>query len=767
MVLSRNIVLTSSMIPIISRAIDSDTKRKMIGGSVLSAILAVSIVTTLGFLGGAFWNPLGPSGGVHIPSYTINNTVAGDFADFIPYEESFTPNAPEYAIYAGLSNIANLGDFPTIPADVQQMIITNGFAIVPQSEFTQIHEILMHNDDNRIPSFVSSDAVLHAYHVLYDLALREVEVYSFWDLLGNLTASLLDSTYAQYQAAPEGRWKDAALRNLMFFTVAMKLIDDETIIPPEFPTEVESAVNRVLSLINAHDEMTEDWFMGYKEDFTQFVPRGHYTRSELLVRYFQAMMWYGRVSFRLQPVLPPLSNEIGMNNTAQAILISLALPEEIVTLSGSPSGLAVWDAIYEPTAFFVGSADDLVPADYLEVIESVYGSDVEISELDNDSLLEQFIDEALVLHEPLILSHPVPDTETLVQTMGLRFMGQRYIPDSYILSQLVYQNVGTQLVPRLMPTGLDVMSAFGSDRAWELLDSEKSYVNYISQMEMLWDDIGNMTEDEWTHNLYYLWIYSFLPLLSEPGEGYPVFMQSDAWIDKQLSTALASWAELRHDTILYAKQSYTGELSGNPDPVRGYVEPVPGLYARLASLCDMMKRGLESRTLLSTLIESKLDSLTTYLLNLQTISIKELEGTALTDQEYRLIERSGEILANIIAMPRDDQMISDTDDDMAVIADVHTDPNEGEVLEVGVGRPSVILVAVYVNGEVILTQGGVMSYYEFTWPMDNRLTDEAWQEMLDQGTEPSLPSWTESFVIEWGSVLSVQTTVPPLKNRET
>ena len=218
MVLSRNIVLTSSMIPIISRAIDSDTKRKMIGGSVLSAILAVSIVTTLGFLGGAFWNPLGPSGGVHIPSYTINNTVAGDFADFIPYEESFTPNAPEYAIYAGLSNIANLGDFPTIPADVQQMIITNGFAIVPQSEFTQIHEILMHNDDNRIPSFVSSDAVLHAYHVLYDLALREVEVYSFWDLLGNLTASLLDSTYAQYQAAPEGRWKDAALRNLMFFT---------------------------------------------------------------------------------------------------------------------------------------------------------------------------------------------------------------------------------------------------------------------------------------------------------------------------------------------------------------------------------------------------------------------------------------------------------------------------------------------------------------------------------------------------------------------
>ena len=173
-------------------------------------------------------------------------------------------------------------------------------------------------------------------------------------------------------------------------------------------------------------------------------------------------------------------------------------------------------------------------------------------------------------------------------------MGQRYIPDSYILGQLVYTNVGTQLVPRLMPSGLDVMAALGSDRAWELLDSEKEYVNYVSQMEFLWNQIGNMTESEWTQNLYYLWVYSLLPLLSDPGEGYPYFMQSEAWVDKQLSTALGSWAELRHDTILYAKQSYTAEATGLPPEVTGYVEPVPALYARLASLCRMMIEGLRA-----------------------------------------------------------------------------------------------------------------------------------------------------------------------------
>ncbi len=711
-----------------------------------SALLAVSLVTTLGFLGGAFYH--GPAGHPNEPTFTIDHTVAGGFADFTPFEEDFSPNAPLYTVNSGLTNIVNLGQFPTLPTDMSQAIVSNGFVVIPQSEYKQIHEILKLNDNQRVPSFVSSDAVLHAYHVLYDLALREVEVYSFWDLLGNLTASLLDVSFSQYQAAPDGRWKDAALRNLMFFTVALKLLDNEIVIPPTFPIEVSVEVENVLQLINDHSEMTDEWFMQYKEDFTQFVPRGHYTRSERLERYFQAMMWYGRVSFRLQPEKPPVQNEMGMNYTAQAILVSLALTQDVPGLQGSPVGLDVWDALYEPTAFFVGSADDLLPSEYLTLIRDTYGDEVQLVDLNNDSLLEQFIDEALQLREPLILGHPVNDTETMAQTMGLRFMGQRYIPDSYILGQLVYKNVGTLINPRLMPLGLDVMAAFGSDRAWDLLDSEKSYLNYVSQMEMLWDNIGNMTEEEWTHNLYYLWLYSLLPLLSDPGDGYPFFMQSEAWVDKQLFTALASWTELRHDTILYAKQSYTWELTGIPELVRGYVEPVPKLYARLASLCQMMIDGLDSRDLLSSLIQNRLETLRDFLLNLQNISIKELEGTPLTDQEYRLIENSGDTLGSIVALPTDDLLVSDADDDMAVIADVHTDPNTEEVLEEAVGRPMVILVAVMIDGQVILTRGAAFSYYEFTWPMNDRLTDESWQDMLEQGEVPPLPAWTESFVVE-------------------
>ena len=161
-------------------------------------------------------------------------------------------------------------------------------------------------------------------------------------------------------------------------------------------------------------------------------------------------------------------------------------------------------------------------------------------------------------------------------------------------------------------------------------------------------------------------------------------------------------------------------------------------------------------------MQEKLQRLHDFLLDLQTISIKELEGTALSNEEYELIQSSGAILGDIVALPTDVEYVSDADDEMAVIADVHTDPNSGEVLEEAVGNPMVILVAVPIDGQVVLTRGAVFSYYEFTWPMDDRLTDESWQDMLSQGEEPPLPAWTGSFVGDWefefsaASVLTVR-----------
>jgi hypothetical protein len=226
-------------------------------------------------------------------------------------------------------------------------------------------------------------------------------------------------------------------------------------------------------------------------------------------------------------------------------------------------------------------------------------------------------------------------------------------------------------------------------------------------------------------------------------------MQTQAWVDKDLHTFLGSWAELRHDTILYAKQSYTTAGMAAPPPQEalplGYVEPRPEVYARLAALTRQMIDGLEARGLLSNKYRRKLESMQRLLLELKAIAEKELRGEPLSMGEQERIRNIGDTLEGIVTLSEqeEDRITSQTDEQMAVIADVHSDPNPPpEVLEQGVGDAFTIYVLVPAGDRLMLTQGAVFSYYEFKQPLADRLTDEAWQAM---DPRPTRPAWTSSF----------------------
>ena len=77
-------------------------------------------------------------------------------------------------------------------------------------------------------------------------------------------------------------------------------------------------------LIDAHAGFAESPIFGITEDYSQYVPRGHYTRSEALEKYFKAMMWYGRIPFYLYKQKPGVK-EPDMEHTRQAIMITLTL----------------------------------------------------------------------------------------------------------------------------------------------------------------------------------------------------------------------------------------------------------------------------------------------------------------------------------------------------------------------------------------------------------------------------------------------------------
>jgi hypothetical protein len=693
------------------------------------------------------------------------STLAGGRLIFASFEEPVSevrPSVQHDPIASDLSNVR----VPFVLSDAQrEQLGRDGFVVSTglEKEFFTVYEKARYAN---VPIFVTSDSLLHVYHLLFDKVLRTAEVQYFIPLLRDLNRALMDRADAQYRALQSGDWEDPARRIVAFVGIASRLLDPDA----QVPTYAADLVDAELVLIEAAAGIQPSpLFPGleFGEDYTQYIPRGHYTKSEALKAYFRSMMWYGRMTFRLKSKDP----SVGRAETRAALLLVQAL--RTAAVSGRPA-LEAWADLYNPTVFFVGRSDDLTVLQYGEMMDAVYGPGVTVTALAEEAHLDAFIKEAQKLPPPRILGMVILDTDDVEEaTKGLRFMGQRFVPDAYIFRQLIYRNVGTREHRRGLPKGLDLLAAMGSERAYQILDDmgETAYEKYPQQMGKVRGWVSSLSVAEWTETLYNSWLYCFHPLLRVPGGGYPAFMQSSAWVDKQLHTVLGSWAELKHDTILYAKQVYAemgaGPMPPTPVPPKGYVEPVPIFYARLAALTAMTREGLDGRSLLTEQDGFSLQRLEELVRAFQTMAEKELRGEPLSEGEYTAIRFYGGELEHLTMASADTPEggpggYMDEEPQAAVIADVATDPDpEGDgipnavVLEEAVGRINEIHVVVPVveeDGTVYLqvAKGGVFSYYEFPWPADDRLTDEKWRKMLDEGQAPPPPEWIESFYTKEG-----------------
>jgi hypothetical protein len=355
-------------------------------------------------------------------------------------------------------------------------------------------------------------------------------------------------------------------------------------------------------------------------------------------------------------------------------------------------------------------------------------------------------------------------------------MGQRFVPDSYMFQELVFGVKGEkismqyngdkkpftmEIIPnigpvRAFPRGLDICAVLGSKRALEILETEgdTEYTEYYNQLDNLIEEFSLKTVEEWKQNLYWRWLYALLPLLEENKDAnLPYFIQSPAWVDKKLQTVLGSWTELRHDTVLYAKQSYTMASKGMPpEPILtyGYVEPYPEVYARLEEMMRDLRNNLITLDLDIEGISEKIKEFEELLDKLKIISEKEIINITLNDEEYKLIWDIGSKLTSLKEFPSQilEKITSDTDEKMEIVADVHTDVNTGQVLEEGVGSPFNIYVIIDDAWGTRICRGAVFSYYEFKHSIEDRLTDEKWQEMGEKRERPNQPDWVRTFIAE-------------------
>lgn len=645
-----------------------------------------------------------------------------------PVESAGQVTAP--VIAPDLSNV----ELSVLLAPAQrERIAQNGFVVSP-GEWREFYELYERARYDYVPVFVTSDSLLHSYHLLFDKTLRRAETDFFIPMLTRLDWKLLETSAQQYQELAGTPWAEAARRNAAYFAVAVKILNPDW----PLPEGLRDLAEPDLASIAAHNAVGPSAvFPGYPrgEDWSQYVPRGHYTKSAALQRYFVAMMWHGRMTFRAADP----------TETQQAALLTLAFQQ--TSVDNQPAEV-IWSGIYEPTVFFVGRSDDLTPQEYGQALEAAYGQVGAVQDLVDDAKFARFQAEIKDLRPPqilgMVISPEEPDVEAVTQ--GLRFMGQRFVPDAFVFRQLIARNVPDRTLPR----ALDFFAAIGSDRALAHLEDlgDTALPNYQPNMDKLRATFAAYDEQVWTQNLYWNWIHSLRPLLEPVGEGYPQFMRSEAWLDKQLNTALGSWTELKRDTILYAKQVYAEGGGGGPPlpaPPRGYVEPVPLFFARITALSQMTIDGLASRGLLHDDDRRALERMVDTASRLQTMAEKQLRNEPLSEEEYEFVRLYGVTLEGLKFAAAEEE--GDTIDQAAVVADVATDP-AGAVLEEGVGRIFEIYVVAPIEGRLVLTKGGVFSHYEFVQPLSDRLTDETWRALLDAGEAPPLAGWTSSFIVE-------------------
>jgi len=670
---------------------------------------------------------------------TITEDIVTEFGTYHPIAVNFTAQVPAFSFKPDFGDVNNFEQVSWNFNGIDSALLRANHFTVKKSQYKQLFDVYNSCTWNGTPIFVTSDAVLHIYHVLFDHFLSQIEMQKFVTNLNDLTEVLIQQTESQSNQLNSSLAKEAAKRNRAYLYVAKKLLNGDSVAVPD---SVKNLVDSELALIANHDGFHFSPILGEfsKLDYSQFQPRGHYTKNDTLKAYFKTMMWYGWTIFTMEP---QKFFDLAKQHTLQALMFV----QMIYMLDFNSHPLEeMWGYIYEPTVFFVGKTDDPNIRDYRIIGEQIYGNDFltfSPDSLANETLLNQFMIEAQKLPEPKI---PNWIYETYITYKGFRFMGQRFIPDSYMLANLIDPYVSY----RFMPKGLDVMTILGSDRAYTLLDSvyqqTSLFTEYADKIAEFKLEFSTMDPKTWAQNLYWNWLYCLMPLLYEKGAGYPFFMQTLAWVDKELLTVLASWAELRHDTILYAKQSMT-PCGIAPGPPKSYVEPNPHLYARLASLVKFTRDGLQSRDLLLPEFEGKLNRFEELLLFLKKIAIKELENVPLTNEEYENIFCFGKVMQSLVSVVKDPHDPWNFDaDDMAIVADVHTDSYHDLCLEEGVGYPLEIFVIVNEGGNIRITRGAIFSYYEFEQSIADRLTDEAWRKMLVSDKPPKMPEWVSSFM---------------------
>ena len=606
-----------------------------------------------------------------------------------------------------------------------------------------------------LPVYVSADSILYAVHRSFDQILKSVEQTALLPAL----QQLVDGMRGALQGGAANDLSIDARRDLdVYLAVAASLLSGTSVAPVAGgdAATVKSLVDKAIAA-SGSDRITL-FGTGRDVDFSQFTPRGHYTDSLELTRYFRATMWFGRTDLRLVETLPDGSQVFRRRQLEGAYAMR-------ATMTGDT--LSAWKTLDDVIGGFVGEHDNMTVAQLDSLLADLHlARAADLAGLSDAAIAQAIVAGAYGRQRIAsdLLENGTGKTLPLSSTFLL--LGQRYTVDSHVFANVVWDRVAHGTAPhRLMPNPLDVaFGALGNNQAGQLLGTELQTYAYAPDLASMRVLVDAHPAEYWDSSLYTEWLGMQRALsptadVANPNAvGMPKVTGTEPWGRRILSTQLASWAELRHDTVLYAKQSYTG---GNscvyPD---AYVEPYPELFARLGAFAAKgaaLTSGLPAPQY-GPSYGAYFEQLRTVAATLESMAKNQRTGAPHTTEQMAFINQltfsngCGSLAsfdgwyAKLFFSPQD---AIETD---PTIADVHTQPyddagNEvGNVLHVGTTAPRLMLVTVESCSGARAYAGYASSYHEKITGQYVRLTDEDWSKDLWTNPPPEVP-WFSDLVL--------------------
>ncbi len=635
-----------------------------------------------------------------------------------------------------------------------------------------------------LPVYISSDAILHALHFSFDKILLNMERYYIAPQLETALGKM-KSKVASLKIADAPAPYTKAVNDLdVYLSVTQRLLIGNSICAfPENATEVTN----LIYLISKEKPCDYPLFSKTLRpiDFSQFTPRGHYApphaynhQDSTIIRYFKSMMWLGRTEIQFTNPKHEISYSHSDEDLQRMAILS-ALIAETAVKSDALKSLKNIDGIL--TAL-LGTQDNVKLEEINTILKEM---SITAYDLCDVPTWKEFIGKVMALSssQQLYSSQILfadPHAPDLVEPPSVfLLMGQRPIIDGFITANVVYDRVmyNGEKIARMVPSTLDILFSLGNDASIQLLESELQKYNYSSNLASLRYLINSYDKNFWESSVYTTWLNSIRSLNPPKERGnYPKFMQTAAWWQKTMNTQLASWAELRHDFLLYAKQSYTGGISCSFPSA--FIEPNPSFYGNLKVYCEELQSLINSdyctgndfnerfTEYFANWIDvcGKLESMSQKILNNQEFSADEIKfyqsavlpgatcgGNPLSEEFGWYLRLYYEFDPATFYNYTSGGSIEEAD--KFIVADVHTTPTDesgntvGWVLHAGTGKVNMaVITSATPDGGTRSYVGPVYSYYEFISNDFKRLTNQEWREM--DGAPAYRPAFTNLYLAD-------------------